>query len=184
MSQIAAHVFVLSLCMIASGDDGHRDPVPAVPLEKWLGPQTNDTATLFAPVVGPPIDAAKHEKLSRYDISVSVVPGRKLALPKSENPAVTFDGAEFQQIGALKPDQEALYVVGRVQLKKSKLGWRFYTLNVRVKAGPLEGAIVHLRDGRIQNSITDPCISVYRVPAHVDIKPGDLAVEPVAMFAK
>jgi hypothetical protein len=75
-------------------------------------------------------------------------------------------------------------VVGRVQLKKSKPGWRFYTLNVRVKAGPLKGAIVHLRDGRIQNSITDPCISVYRVPANVEIKPGDLDVEPVAMFAK
>lgn len=184
MSHIPTHVFALSLCVLTVLHDSPLDPTPAVAFEKWLGPQTNDTATLFAPVAGPPIDAAKDKTLSRYDISVSVIPGGKLALPKSENPTVTFDGADFQQMGAFKLEQDALYLVGRVQLKKGNLGWRFYTLNVRIKAGPLEGAIVHLRDGRIQNSITDPCIAVYRIPANVEIKPGDLPVEAVAMFTK
>jgi hypothetical protein len=88
MSHIAVQVLAFTVCAPTPGHDSLRDPVLAVALENRLGFQTNDTATLFAPVVRPPIDAAKHQKLSRCDIAVSVVPGRKHALLNFENPTV------------------------------------------------------------------------------------------------
>jgi hypothetical protein len=71
-----------------------------------------------------------------------------------------------------------------MQLKPEKLGWRFHTLNARITDGNLKGAIVHFRDGRIQESITDPCMAIYRIPDDLKVEAGKIPFEVVALFAK
>jgi hypothetical protein len=156
--------------------------------EAWLGPQSNKQATLeatlFQPVVGSPVDQAKDPRISNHEISLRVVKGADLRIPQSENPTVTFSGTAFQQTAGFRPDPNALYLVGQMQLKKGQLGERFYTLNVRIKDGPLKGAVVHLRDGNIQESIKDPCTAVYRLPADLKVNAEAVPFEVVAIFAK
>lgn len=151
---------------------------------EWLGPQSNEKATLVAPVVGQAIDPAKHDKLSRYDITLEIVKGADLKLPVSVNPVVTFGEREFQQTKEFRADKDATYIPAKMQLKKHELGWRFYTLNVRVKDGKLRGAVVHFRDGKIQESIADPCIAVYRIPDNVEVMAGKIPFDVVALFTK
>ena len=139
---------------------------------------------MLAPVVGKPIDAANHDKLPRYEISLNIVKGADLRLPASENAIVTFDGTEFRQTKDFDSDKDSLYLLGQMQLQKDKLGWRFYTFNVRITDGALEGAVVHLRDGKIQDSITDPCIAVYSIPDDVKVEEGNVPFEVVGLFAK
>jgi hypothetical protein len=55
---IASAIFVVATSTVHGNDQ--------VPFSHWLGPQTNDNATAFAPVVGKRIDPVKHDKLSRY----------------------------------------------------------------------------------------------------------------------
>lgn len=150
----------------------------------WLGPQTNDDASVFAPVVGKRIDPKNHDKLPRYKITLEIVDGGDLRLPLSENPTTTFDGKEFSQLTDFHPDKDAAYLLCRMQLKPGALGWRFYTMNARITDGKLKGAIVHFRDGKIQESITDPCIAVYRIPEGIDVKSGEVPFEIVALLAK
>ena len=151
---------------------------------EWLGPQTNENATLFAPVVVKPIDPAKHDRLSHYQIDLAIVRGRDLKLPASDNAIVTFTGKRFQQSKEFRADEKAMYLVGKMQLKRDRVGRRFYTLNARVTKGQLKGAVVHLRDGKIQDSITDPCIAIYRIPDDIEVKTGKVPFEIVALFAK
>ena len=150
----------------------------------WLGPQTNDDASLFAPVVGKRIDPTKHDKLPRYKITLEIVKGGDIRLPLSENHTITFDGKEFSKLTDFHPDKDAAYLLCQMQLKPGALGWRFYTMNARVTDGILKGAIVHFRDGRIQESITDPCVAVYRIPEGCDVKIDKVPFEIVALFAK
>jgi len=154
------------------------------PFSKWLGAQTNEKAPQFAPVVGKPLDRGKHDKLRRYEISLKIVKGASLKLPSSENAIVTFGERGIQQIESFQSKDDALYLLGTMQLEKHELGWRFYTLNVRVTAGELKGAVVHLRDGKLQKSITDPCIAIYRIPKDVKVEIGEVPFEVVALFAK
>jgi hypothetical protein len=160
----------------------HANDEPAV--SKWLGPQTNENATPFAPVVGKPIDQASHGKLSRYDILMEIVKGGDLKLAVSENPIITFDRGEFRILKDFHSDKDGMYLFCRMQLKPEKLGWRFYTLNARITDGNLKGAIVHFRDGRIHESITDPCMAIYRIPDDLKVEAGKIPFEVVALFAK
>ncbi|MCA9174766.1 MAG: hypothetical protein KDB14_09815 [Planctomycetales bacterium] len=174
-------LIALAVFMVATSTV-HANDQPA--FSKWLGPQTNDNATPFAPVVGKRIDAAKHDKLPRYDITLEIVKGGDLKLPVSENAIITFDGGEFTAMKDFHPDKDATYLFCRMQLKPDKLGWRFYTLNARIIDGNLKGAIVHLRDGKIQDSITDPCVAIYRIPDDLNVEVGKAPFEIVALFAK
>lgn len=165
--------------VVAEAQDAQGRP----PFKSWLGPQTNKTAR-FPSVVGQVIDVARHDKLPRYDLSLKIIKGTGLRMPASKNAIVTFDGTEFQQTKDFAGDKDARYVVAQMQLKKGQPGWRFYTLNVRITAGALKGAVVHLRDGKIQDSMTDPCIAVYRIPGDLKVDEGNVPFEVVALFAK
>lgn len=154
----------------------------AEPFEKWLGPQKN--GLINRNVVRDTIDRAKHEKLSCYNFSLLVVNGSELKLPTSENPIVIFDGKEFKEVMSFVADANSKYLVSTFQLKKDQLGWRFYTLNVRVSDGELKGAIVHLRNDRIQETISEPCIAVYKIPSEMEIEVGEVPFEVVSYFAK
>lgn len=188
-SQFTAHpksLICVLLVLFASCADSVR---PQLQFREWLGPQTNEKAGLFdvvgpPPVVGSPIDIANHEKLRRYEIDLKVVQGADLDVPDSENPVVTFDGRGFQHSKDFRADHEARYLVGKVLLRNDESGWGFYTLNVRVTDGDLKGAIVHLRDGKIQDEITDPCIAIYRIPDVLDVETGNVPFEVVALTAK
>jgi hypothetical protein len=173
---IALAIFVVATSTVRANDQ------PA--FSKWLGPQTNDNATPFAPVVGKPIDPAKHDKLPRYDLTLEIAKGGDLKIPVSENAIITFEGKEFQKLKDFHPDKDATYLFCRMQLKPDKRGWRFYTLNVRITDGNLKGAVVHLRDGRIQDSITDPCLAIYKIPDDLSVEAGKVPFEIVALFAK
>jgi hypothetical protein len=174
-------LIALSIFVVTTSTVHAKDP-PA--FKNWLGPQTNENATPFAPVVGKPIDPAKHDKLPRYDITLEIAKGGDLKLPASENAIITFDGREFTTLKDFHPDKDATYLFCRMQLKPDKLGWRFYTLNARITDGNLKGAIVHLRDGRIQDSIADPCVAIYRIPEGLNVEAGKAPFEIVALFAK
>lgn len=152
------------------------------PFEKWLGPQKN--SLINRNVVREAIDRAKHEKLSCYNFSLLVVKGSDLKLPTSENPVVIFDGSEFKEVMSFTADANSKYLLSTFQLKKDQLGWRFYTLNVRVSDGALKGAIIHLRNDRIQETISEPCIAVYRIPSEILIEVGEVPFEVVSYFAK
>ena len=189
MLQRIAHQSWLIYVLLALAPSCAGPIRPQLPFSEWLGPQTNEKAgpwDVVGPpiVVGSPIDAAKHDKLSRYEITLEVVKGADIKLPDSKNPIVTFDGRGFTQVEDFSPDHVALYLVGKMQLWKDEGGWRFYTLNLRVTDGNLKGAIVHLRDGKIQDDITDSCIAIYRIPDNLKIATGDVSFEVVALFAK
>jgi hypothetical protein len=173
---IALAIFVVATSTVHANDQ-HA-------FSKWLGPQTNENATPFTPVVGKPIYLAKHDKLPRYDISLEIVKGGDLKLPVSENGIITFDGREFSKLKDFHPDKDGTYLFCRMQLKPEKIGWRFYTLNARITDGKLKGAVVHLRDGRIQDSITDPCVAIYKIPDDLSVEAGKVPFEIVALFAK
>ena len=96
---VALAIFVVATSTV------HANDQPT--FSKWLGPQTNDNATPFAPVVGKPIDPAKHDKLPRYDITLEIVKGGELKLPVSENAIITFDGREFLKLKDFHPDKDA-----------------------------------------------------------------------------
>ena len=180
MAHLKSLVVVILIVVASSAVRAKAQPI----FSRWLGPQTNENSTLFAPVSGKPIDPTKHDKLPRYEFSLEIVKGGDLKLPVSENAIVTFDGKEFRQTKDFAPDEEATYLFCRMQLKKGELGWRFYTFNVRVTDGVLEGAVVHFRDGRIQGNITDPCIAIYRIPDDIEVETGTVPFEIVALFAK
>jgi hypothetical protein len=173
---LALAVFLVATSTVDANDESV--------VSKWLGPQTNENAPPFAQVVGKPIDQASHDKLSRYNISLELVKGGDLKLAVSENPIITFDGREFRTLKDFHSDKDGVYLFCRMQLKPEELGWRFYTLNARITDGSLKGAIVHLRDGRIQKSITDPCMAIYRIPDDVKVEAGKIPFEIVALFAK
>lgn len=154
------------------------------PFAYWLGPQTNKRINRFDRVVGKPFDVTKDEKLQKYDISLRVVKGRDMKLPDSQNAVITYQDRKFRKKRRFQPQQETLYLVAQMQLKKKRLGWRFFTMNFRVKEGPLKGAIVHLRDGSGPKSILDPYIAVYALPDKYADAVGPLSFEGVSMFAK
>ena len=151
---------------------------------KWLGPQQNSERDCsFGLVVDHPIDPKEDRRLSKYKLALRILPGSKLELPKTSNPLVSFDGKKFKHAPKFKPDSDELYLLATIHLNVP-LGWRIYTLNARVTAGPLKGAIVHFRDGEIQESIRDPCLAVYRIPKDIKVKPGNIPFEIVSFFAK
>jgi len=183
--RFAILTLVVSLALITTISNTARseDEKPS-PISTWLGPQQNDkVARTFVLVVGRPIDKEMDHRLSKYKLGLRIVRGSKIELPKTSNPLVTFDGKKYIQDDNFKPDPDELYVVTTIQLD-APLGWRIYTLNARVKSGPLKDAIVHFRDDKIQESIQGPCHAVYKVPKGMDVKPGNVPFEIVSLFAK
>ena len=181
-------VACLALVSLACADQGNRRTIE-ISFEDWLGPQTNENATVSSPVVGTVIDSKSDRKLSRYDVSLKLVRGKDIEIPASDNPVVTLVDGQPAEVKKVKLIDNRIYLVGRVQLKPKQLGWRFYTLNLRVKKGPLKGAVVHLRDGSLQNSIRDACIAVYPIPREYGIRVGEgqmlpIDFEIVAQFSK
>lgn len=174
--------FVLALLLTSSEATAQSKKAATDSFEKWLGPQKNSIADFG--VVREVIDHRENRKLKLYDMGVKVVKGSELRVSDSENPLVVYEQGEFKQVKSFTADAESLYILTTFQLKKNQLGWVFYSLNVRVTDGELKGAIVHLRDDKIQESIKDPCFAIYKLPSDLKVKPGDLPFEVVSYFSK
>jgi len=121
-------------------------------------------------------------KLDRYSVRLRVVEAAQFETPRTTNGVVTFVGGEFAPFESRGADGDGLLLVGTLQLEGA-LGWRFYALDLRVVDGPLAGAIVHLRDGGLQDSTVGPCVAVYPIPDDVQIRTGPVDFEVVGYSA-
>ncbi len=106
------------------------DSTRSADFSAWLGPQDVETGV-------------DHGKLRCYDVDVTVVDGRRLSLENSTNPVLTSVGGKIVRADGGAPVAGRLYVVGKVRLRTAK-GWRVYDCAVRVRSGPLEGAIIRI----------------------------------------
>lgn len=167
--RVTSLAFTLVLCCDSSPS---RDEAEA--FASWLGPQSID----------PMIAAAGDGKLERYRLDLRVVESAGFEMPETSNGFVTFSDGEFGRFESRVLETAArLLLVGTLQLEAER-GWRFYALDVRVSDGPLGGAVVHLRDGRLPASISDPYLAVYPIPDDLHVDPGPLDFEVVGHLSK
>ena len=164
--RVTSLAFALVLCCDSSPS---QDEVEAY--ASWLGPQTID----------PMIAAGPGYKLERYRVDLRVVEAADFEMPETTNDVVTFSDGEFGPFELRAVEGARPLLVGSLRLE-AELGWRFYNLDVRVLEGPLRGALVHLRDGQLPASITDPYVAVYPIPDDVQVDPGPLEFEVVGHF--
>lgn len=96
---------------------------------------------------------------------------------------MTFNGKTLigTEEGVIEP--EATYLYGRLKLLK-QYGQRIYTCDVRLEEGPLQGAIVHLRDGILPESIGDAYQCYYRVPDELGVPEGNIKAKVIGWSAK
>jgi hypothetical protein len=188
MAKHSVLVLVAAIVISSASGGESQEPVPSA-FSKWLGPQENekypgkpDRWVVADPVVERVITQKDHPRLSKYEISLSVVKGSQVRVPESANALLVFDGKSFQRIKQFEPRRESKYVFGKISLK-AEYGWRIYTLNVRVTKGRLKGAIVHLWDGKVPDSIEDPYISAFEIPAQFELAEGPMEFEIVSFYA-
>lgn len=141
---------------------------------QWLGPQTNAVHPLYN---------GRDGRLDRWEVELKVVSGNGLELPATRNTVLTFDGANQVLFDAGGIESSAKYLVAGAQLK-TELGHNLYDLNLRITSGPLAGAVVRLRNGRICESMKDPFAAVYRIPNTVKISSGPVPFEVINFIAK
>jgi len=153
--------------------------IPPSDVVNRLGAQRKDAHTLV------PLKPDRHKVLALYAISLSVVRGSQLNLLKSANALVTYDGKRFQRVPVdrFRPVKDAYYLYGHFRLKEQR-GYRFYQLDVRIAEGPLQGRIVHLCDGKLQESVRDPCQAVFEVPERWGLREGPTQIDIVHYVVK
>lgn len=145
-------------------------PAPVIEYARCFGPQS----------VG---NVSGRNKLDDYEIMLRIVDGRSLDLLKTGNPTVTLLHGAVARTGSPVVDPARTYVHGTLRLK-AELGWRVYVCSVRVRGGPLDGAIIALCDGDLPPQIRDPYQAFYPLPEGASIPPGPLAYEVVAFWSK
>lgn len=141
---------------------------------KWLGPQTQPESAQEG--------FALFDDL--YKVSLIVVRGDELKSMKVPN-IVHFDDT-VRRAPADWPEhieKDAKYVLGRIR-KKGRSHVAVYTLDCRIEDGPLKGAVVHLRDGRLPEDLTGEFAAYYRIPDEVEIDPGALKFRVVLKWYK
>ncbi|WP_145250498.1 hypothetical protein [Aeoliella mucimassa] len=79
--------------------------------------------------------------------------------------------------------KDSLYIVGITRLGESTLQGG-YSLNVRIKEGPLAGAIVYLRDYEHPESVGDPFVAIYKIPDDLEVPEGPLSFKVVHISSK
>jgi hypothetical protein len=185
--RVALLIGLIAICARSLAGEA-KPELPA--FANWLGPQENDkkpdwrTIGMVYPVAEKEgIRQRNDPELANHEISLTVVDGSRLQLPKSANSVVTFDGKSFQRKGHFPKQAGVKYLAGNISLK-TELGCRIYKLNVRVTKGPLKGAIVHLWDHRVPDSIGDPYFSAFEVPREYGMVEGPVEFEIVSYFYK
>jgi hypothetical protein len=149
----------------------------------WLGPQ-HPTESLFGRTDFIR-DHTQHPVFARHDITLHIVSGDKVRYGQSRNAVVSYDGqrvTQASQMSGLVPT--CRYLVGTTKLRKGELGNRFLVLDLKIRSGPLMGAIVHLRGDKYQESIIDKCVCIYRIPASHRVDEGPVAFNICAWAAK
>jgi hypothetical protein len=154
---------------------GHTNQARRNSFATWLGPQEP-----FRSVFGSTDrvhDIENHPLLRSYDISLHVVLGGSLEIRESPNGVVGFDGRDIMEEKQLTVESDDTLLVGRIKLRTGERWKRFYSLDLRVRQGPLKGAVVHVRDGKIQNSVVDECVCIYFIPPGISIDEGPVAFD-------
>lgn len=155
---------------------------------------TVDFASVFGPQELPPMarlfsgqssdDAivSSDPRLDSYAIRLRVVRGRDLRLDEGV-PLVTLVEGRPTSVERIEPLPERAYVHGTIDLQSERGGWNLYTVVLRVTSGPLAGALIDLRDGRVSDAGSDHQ-AVYELPASSEIEDGDLEHEVAWVFMK
>ena len=119
-------------------------------------------------------------RLARYKIQLRVESGESLSIRESNNQVLTCVDGNLVS-GAPVLEEGRFYVYGAVDLAR-ELGYHVITCVVRVKSGPLSGALVWIvpPETAFGGSIGDPYQACYPLPENLSLKAGALEFEVVA----
>ena len=142
----------------------------------WLGPQ-NKRAAIPSELV--------EKILPGVVIETKVVAGPDLMLPTSENRIVTISGGRITEVDSIVPEDSRQYLVVTVSgAGKGTIGRAIYELGLTVVAGQLSGAVVHCRSDAFPESISDPLVAVFAVPADYVLKESVVSTEVIRIREK
>ena len=142
---------------------------------QWLGEQTKNVVH--------PLYVDHDPREECWDVSLSVVQGSKLEVPGTKNPVVSFDGSKVVHLQPGTKLDHARYLVVRADFNATK-GWYVYEFTLRVDGGPLNGAVVRIRNGHLPETISDPLVGIYRIPDVLRVSEGPQDFEVINFVAK
>lgn len=59
-----------------------------------------------------------------------------------------------------------------------------FDLNVRITEGPVAGALIHCRSGKILETYLEPMVAVYKIPEGLDVDLSEPKIEIVGFRSK
>ena len=95
----------------------------------------------------------------------------------------TLVDGEVKRVKQASINQHALYLVAWIDLVP-ELGWYLYHVDLCAKDPPLKGAVIHLLDGGIAESIQGRKVAYYQLPAELEIAEGPVAFNLISGSSK
>ena len=141
---------------------------------EWLGPQ-NKKAAIPKSLVD--------RILPGVEIEASIVSGAELRLPESENGIVVLADQKLLAVESFTPDRSRQYLFAKLS-GEGGIGRAIYDLDIVVTAGELTGAVVHFRDGDIPESLSDPLVALFEVPADLNLLESNIPFEVIRVLEK
>ena len=117
-------------------------------------------------------------------ISVRVVDGESVVLPRSENPITAVINGELTEQSNVSLDPSRKYVIGQITSSDASSGKRLYIVDLLVRNGPLKGAIIHLRSGELQRSPDGPLLAVFEIPEGLELANGVMEFDVIGLKSK
>lgn len=112
-------------------------------------------------------------KVEDHSISIEVIQGKNISLPKTRNTIITCKGGNLVSIENPRFNENSFYILGIITLKK-KYGRRIYICDVKAKGNGLNDVIIHLRDGIVPDRIEDPYLCFFEIPRDIKVTEGRL----------
>jgi len=118
-----------------------------------------------------------------FDISVVAIKGKDIIFDKSRNSIITLNDGQLTKSVEPKIIENRTYVFTKIKLK-TRLGSRVYDCSVEITEGKLKGAIIHIRDNKFPDSITDAYQAYFLLPKELQIPEGKLNFKIVDFKSK